>query len=158
MVELIMLVGVPGCGKSTWVETFDESGKFTVISMDYFIDELGAHEGLSYKDSFEKYAGVAARKMKEELKRAFKANEPIIWDQTNLTVKSRKKKLKVVPEGYTKIAQVFEIDGPELERRRTFREDDNGKTVPAFVLQRMEASYARPTKSEGFDTIKIITR
>lgn len=158
MPELIMLVGVPGCGKSTWVETFNESGKFTVISMDYFIEEFAASEGLSYQDSFVKYAGVAARQMKEELKRAFKANEPIIWDQTNLTIKSRKKKLKVVPEGYTKIAQVFEIDGPELERRRTLREDHNGKTVPAFVLQRMQASYARPSKSEGFDIIKIITR
>ncbi len=158
MVELIMLVGVPGCGKSTWVETFNESGKFTVISMDYFIDELGALEGLTYRESFEKYAGVAARKMKEELKRAFKADEHIIWDQTNLTTKSRKKKLKVIPEGYTKIAQVFEIDSPELERRRILRGDVGGKIVPAFVLQRMAASYARPTKSEGFDTIKIITR
>ncbi len=158
MVELIMLVGVPGCGKSTWVETFNEPKKFTVISMDYFIEELGAPEGLSYQDSFAKYAGLAARKMKEELKRAFKAKEPIIWDQTNLTEKSRRKKLKVIPEGYTKIAQVFEISGPELERRRVLRENEVGKIVPVFVLQRMQASYTRPAKSEGFDSIILITK
>ncbi len=157
MAELIMLVGVPGCGKSTWVETFNESGKFTVISMDYFIEELGKPEGLLYSAAFDKYAGVAARQMKEQLREALKNQENIIWDQTNLTVKSRRKKLKAVPDDYNKTAVVFEVGGPELERRRALREEAIGKIVPAFVLQRMHVSYARPTKNEGFDVIKIIT-
>ena len=159
MPDLIMLVGVPGCGKSFWIEHMPDifKNKYTVISMDYFIEELGKPEGLNYSDSFDKYAGVAARKMKEQLKEALKNRENIIWDQTNLTIKSRRKKLNVVPDDYTKIAMVFEIDGPELEQRRALRESATGKTVPAFVLQRMQASYARPTKSEGFDSIKIIT-
>lgn len=154
--ELIMLVGVPGCGKSTWIENNNLVG-YSVISMDNIIEELGAPEGLPYSEAFDKYSGVAARKMKEQLKEALKNRENIIWDQTNLTVKSRTKKLKVVPDDYNKIAVVFEISGPELERRRTIRENTSGKVVPAFVLQRMQVSYACPTKSEGFNEIKIIT-
>lgn len=157
MVELIMLVGVPGCGKSTWVESFNDAGKFTVISMDNIIESMGAPEGLSYSDAFDKYSSVAARKMKEDLKVAFKNNENVIWDQTNLTVKSRRKKLNMVSDGYLKTAVVFEIDAYELEKRRALRKDTTGKTVPPFVLRRMQVSYARPTKSEGFDHIKIIT-
>lgn len=158
MPELIMLVGVPGSGKSTWIKSnaFDLAN-YAVISMDYFIEELGKPEGLTYGESFDKYAGVAARQMKEQLKEAIKNRENIIWDQTNLTVKSRTKKLKVVPNDYNKTAVVFEIDAYELEKRRASREDATGKEVPAFVLRRMQASYARPSKSEGFDVIKIIT-
>ena len=158
MAELIMLVGVPGSGKSTWVKSnaFDLGG-YALISMDNNIEELGKSEGLLYGDAFNKYSGVAARMMKEQLKVAMENRQNIVWDQTNLTVKSRTKKLKVVPDDYNKTAVVFEVDGPELERRRALREDASGKVVPPFVLQRMQASYARPTKSEGFDVIRIIT-
>ncbi len=156
--ELIMLVGLPGVGKSTWIKYhhlnyFD----YTVISMDNIIEELGKPDGLTYSEAFDAYSGVAARKMKEQLREAIKNKENIIWDQTNLTVKSRTKKLKAVTDDYTKTAVIFEIPAPELERRRALRESECGKIVPPFVLQRMHVSYARPTKSEGFDVIKIIT-
>ena len=161
---LIMLVGVPGCGKSNWAdhildeETSNEEWKWTTISLDNIIEEMGAPEGLSYAEAFEKYSSVAARKMKERTKEAFKNRDNVVWDQTNLTVKGRRKKLKQVPEEYTKIAQVFEISPDELERRRTKRIKETGKTVPGFVMENMRKSYARPTKEEGFAAIFVHTQ
>ena len=162
-----MLVGVPGCGKSNWVENIFLSEDisniadvriWTTISLDNIIEEMGAPEGLSYTDAFEKYSGPAARKMKEEIKRAFKAGECVLWDQTNLTVKGRRKKLNQVPEGYKKIAQVFEVDQDELDRRRAKREKATGKKVPKFVMENMKRSYARPTRAEGFDAVFVHTQ
>ena len=157
MSELIMLVGEPGSGKSTWTEAMPFKHNYVVISMDNIIESMGAPEGLSYKDAFDKYSSVAARKMKEELKIAFKNNMNVVWDQTNLTVKSRRKKLNMVPDGYSKTAVIFEIGSEELERRRVLREGETGKIVPLFVMRQMHQSYARPTKAEGFDHIKIVT-
>lgn len=158
MPKLIMLVGVPGCGKSTWIDSFNTGDDpFTVISLDSIVEEMGIPEGLSYQDAFKKYANVAARKMKERLKEALENQDNIIWDQTNLTVKSRRKKLKGVPDDYNLIANVWELDPDELERRRVFREKTTGKIIPKFVMENMQKSYARPTKSEGFERIQIIT-
>lgn len=157
MPELIMMIGLPGSGKSTWIKHhhlnyFDH----VVISSDNIIEQLGAPEGLNYADAFNKYSSQAFARMKKELKDALADKKNIIWDQTNLTVRSRRKKLKGIPDDYSLMAVAFEIDSNELLRRRGQRESEDGKTIPWRVLKNMEEQYVRPSKLEGFEKIRII--
>lgn len=68
---LWMLVGVPGSGKSTWIENADlEEGRgrdTTVLSTDYFIECVAAIHGKTYNEVFHDTIKYANRKMYEDL-------------------------------------------------------------------------------------------
>jgi predicted kinase len=78
----------------------------------------------------------------------------VVWDQTNLTPKSRKSKLAMVPDHYKKIAVVFQTpEAAEWQRRLDSRP---GKSIPQNILMGMASSMQMPGPDEGFDSIEII--
>jgi len=149
---LYMLIGVPASGKSTWLEQNADSG--VVLSTDAHIDNVAAQQGKSYNDVFGDAIKKATVKMNNDLKQAVNRGEDIHWDQTNLTVKSRRGKLQKVPDTYEKIAVVFPTpDADEHQRRLDSRP---GKTIPPHILKNMMATFQMPTTDEGFDRIVVI--
>lgn len=148
-----MLVGPPGSGKSTYCK--DKKG-FIIISSDDIFEEMAAKKGLTYSEAFKKLDYThAVKKMKQRLNIAVLAKKDIIWDQTNMTAKSRADKLKKIPDTYHKTAVNFIIDTPTLKQRLKHRGETTGKIIPAYVFARMCNSYVAPSKDEGFD--KIVT-
>ena len=74
----------------------------------------------------------------------------IVWDQTSTTVKSRRRKFKML-SGYHMIAVVFRTpDDTTLSKRLLSR---NGKNIPWDVVQKMKSQFVMPTKEEGFHEI-----
>jgi predicted kinase len=74
----------------------------------------------------------------------------IVWDQTSTTVKSRRRKFKMLT-GYHMIAVVFRIpDDNTLAKRLSNRP---GKNIPWDVVEKMKSQFVMPTKEEGFDEI-----
>jgi len=149
MPTLFMLIGVPGSGKSTWIRSRNHDA--VVASTDDKIEAAAAAQGLTYNDVFDAEIKAANAAMREDVKQAVKDKRDIIWDQTNLTAKSRRGKLGQVPKHYERIALYFPTpDGEELERRLASRV---GKTIPAHVMASMIASLEPPVPDEGFDEI-----
>jgi len=144
-----MLIGVPGSGKSTWIRS--RSHDAVVASTDDKIEAAAAAQGLTYNDVFDAEIKAANAAMREDVKQAVKDKRDIIWDQTNLTAKSRRGKLGQVPKHYERIAMFFPTpDGEELARRLASRV---GKTIPAHVMASMIASLEPPMPGEDFDAI-----
>lgn len=156
MSELIMLVGVPGSGKSTYIKKINADGKYVVISTDDVLEEIASDMGLTYSDVHRTHIGFATKEMFNRAKKAISDGKPIIWDQTNMTVKSRKKKLNMFPSSYDKKAIVFSIDDFELKKRLKKRAEETGKFIPDHVIKSMINSYIAPSKSEGFSKIQYI--
>jgi len=152
---LFMLVGVPGSGKSTWRKKNTDSN-MVVISSDDILEEYAQEEGITYSKSFNKYAKQANKEMFERANKAFKENKSVVWDQTNLTSKSRKSKLKNVPKNYKKVAIVFDKPDEKTLNDRLNSEErvQSGKHIPDHVLKNMINNITSPTKDEGFDVIK----
>ena len=149
MPRLYMLVGVPGSGKSTWIRSRNHDA--VIASTDDHIEAAAAAQGLTYDDVFESEIKAATAALRETVKQAVRDKRDIIWDQTNLTAKSRRGKLGQVPKHYERIALYFPTpDGEELARRLASRA---GKTIPAHVMASMIASLEPPGPSEGFDEI-----
>lgn len=147
---LYCLVGVPGSGKSTWVQSQDCTREYAYISTDKYIDEYAALEGKTYNDVFNFYIPVATTKMEQDVVSASNKGVDIIWDQTSINKKSRKRKIRMLPD-YYKIAIVFNTpDDDELNRRLQSRP---GKSIPGNVLQSMKQNYETPTLEEGFDEV-----
>ena len=158
MPEYIILIGLPGSGKSTWIKKFlaKANEPYTIISSDNIIEELGGPEGLNYSEAFSKYSGFAMKEMNRRFAAAVQNNQNIIHDQTNMNVKTRRGKLAKVPDSYDKKAVVFSIPDPELKRRLKNRESETGKHIPNHAINSMAASYEAPSKAEGFSDIKYV--
>ena len=151
-----MLVGVPGSGKSTFVDSqidneADRDESLHIASTDNYIEYIAKSGWKTYNDVFKDHIKDAEKRMYEGVIDAVKADINIIWDQTNLTRKSRAKKMIMIPDHYEKIAIVFPTpDEEELKRRLASRP---GKTIPPHIVKVMAESMEYPEKDEGFTTI-----
>jgi predicted kinase len=154
MPNCYILVGLPACGKSTWItnQTLEES--FTVVSTDQHVETYAALQGKTYDEVWAEAMPNAVKFMANDAVLAVSLKQNIIWDQTSLTVKSRRKKLSMLTKDYCKIAVVFPIPDPEEHKRRLLSRP--GKTIPAYLLQKMVKWFTMPTLEEGFDKIIII--
>jgi len=145
-----MLVGLPGTGKSTYCqENKHRMYNCTIISSDDIMMDIACTYGFTYNQLFDDISYSFCEKMMHKIaKLAIERGDNIIWDQTNLTIKSRTKKLVMVPKHYLKVAVVFNI--PNDWETRLNRP---GKTIPSKVLETMKKSYQMPTEAEGFDIV-----
>lgn len=148
-----MLCGIPTSGKSTYLvkhllelECFD----YTVLSTDSYIENRAMENNLTYNEVFEEFIKPAQKRLDFDLEHAVRGSRNIIWDQTNLTAKTRKSKLSRIPSNYHKVAVWFDIS---LEDAMIRNQQRPGKVIPGSVLKRMFYTFAPPTSSEGFDQI-----
>ena len=149
MPKLYVLVGVPGSGKSTWVSNQKWAENCVYISSDKHIENYAAEQGKTYNEVFKNYATTAVSLMLDDVVAARNEGKDIIWDQTSVNIKSRKKKFTMLPD-YYHIAVVFPTPEPEEHARRLNRP---GKHIPKDVLQSMIDTFVMPTEEEGFKEI-----
>lgn len=153
-----MLVGVPGSGKSTWAAQLLEDQKTALVSSDAYIERMAEAVGKTYGEVFQDYIKEATAHMKAIRDAAISNLQNIVWDQTNLTLKSRQSKLDVLREaGYDVVAVTFEIPDAELKRRREERAKVTGKDILPSIVEEMGRNYVRPTRLEGFSKVIVVT-
>lgn len=152
--ELIMMCGIPCSGKSTYIrrgtENTDFFDEYVILSTDDYIEEYAKENNMTYNEAFEDAIEEATCKMYQDLDLAIQRGKSIIWDQTNVSRKSRMKKLKKIPGEYTKTAVVLPITLEEAIIRNSQRAN---KFIPRSVIHRMYHQFEVPTEDEGFDAI-----
>jgi predicted kinase len=144
-----MLIGVPGSGKSTWINAQDWVKDCVLVSTDKLIELEAGRQGKTYNDVFKDYIDTATKLMNADVLEAVSESKDIIWDQTNTGRKSRKAKLAMMP-GYYKIAVVFAT--PEKEEWQRRISSRPGKMIPEGVLKAMAMGLQRPEPGE-FDEV-----
>ena len=151
--ELVMLVGIPCSGKSTYVNKLRDYEYWkdaVVLSTDNYIEEQAKRLGMTYNEVFQDCIDEATRQLEMSFVRAKEDGKRIIWDQTNLSIKTRKKKLTKVPSIYKRTVVWFQVDLEEALKRNGTRE---GKFIPESILKRMYHQFEVPTLEEGFDFV-----
>jgi len=151
-----MLAGIPCSGKSTYVEKLKKIPYWenaVVLSTDAYIEKQAQRLGRTYNEIFDDVIDDATRELELEFNEAKNDGRDIIWDQTNLTVKTRRKKLSKLPSWYHRGAVYFEITLEEALKRNETRE---GKFIPESIIKRMYHQFEIPTMTEGFDYVEKI--
>lgn len=152
MKQFIMMIGMPCSGKSTFISQFVHSlglQKFVVLSTDDIIEARAKELNKTYNEIWSDEIKSATVEMNNQLKQAIMDGKDIIWDQTNLTQKSRKSKINLIPSDYSKLAFYVEAS-LETCLSRNVRP---GKIIPENIIRNMHATIKPPELSEGFDAV-----
>ena len=166
MPNLIVMIGPPGCGKSTYIKKNLSKPKddYVVVSSDNIVMEMAKEFGIDdYSLAFIRFIGPASSRMLEVAEKYLLERRNIIWDQTNISVKSRKKIFSLLKkhkiEDYNIKAISFEITEEEHNKRLEMRKiEDPSKQIPQHVIESMRASYDKPSVKEGFHELLFSRR
>jgi predicted kinase len=150
MAKCYQLIGVPAAGKSTWVDAQEWANDCVYVSTDKYVEQYAKSLNKTYNEVFDEFMPEAVNLMCQDVIVAREQGRDIIWDQTSVSVKSRKRKFNMLPN-YEHIAVVFKTpEKDELERRLASRP---GKNIPAHVMRSMIDHFEIPDEQEGFKEI-----
>lgn len=153
MPKCYQLIGVPGSGKSTWIDNQSWSKSCSIISTDYWVEEEATRQGKTYSEVFKDYMPRAVELMVQNVISVREMGNDIIWDQTSTTVTSRKKKFDMLPN-YEHVAVVFKTPPINVLMKRLASRP--GKNIPWEVMSKMISNFEMPSIEEGFTEIIII--
>ena len=148
---VIILVGPPLSGKSTWIrENFPTT---EVISRDETVMEV-----YGSRDYTEAFNNVDQKEVDRVLTQKFldanAAKKNVIVDMTHMTSKRRKQNLNYFSDDYYKLGVIFPIlSDDEYERRNQKRIEEENKDLPMRIVKSMISSYQPISKEEGFHKV-----
>lgn len=150
--QAYMLIGLPGVGKSTWLNK-EFGGKIAIASSDNFIEFMASQIGKTYDEMFDVMAPLANAHLQTAVQIFTSNNLDFVWDQTNLGAKARKSKIAKIPEAYDITAVVWNKPGFDNKIWRQRLASRPGKHIPDSVINSMYNSFQYPTMDEGFAKI-----
>jgi len=136
---LVILVGPPASGKSTWGKKFAADNQMEYVSTDEIRGQIGFGEG-DQSVSAQAF-DIARRKIRE----ALKSKKSAMIDATSVNRKARKDWINMGRDANAFIIAVaFEVPKDELYRRDSQR----ARHVGPEVIDRFVAKYERPSHQE----------
>ena len=151
MSKMYVVIGAPGCGKSTYIQNHLKENEL-VISRDKI--RFGM---LNDNDEYFSKEKEVYREFIRQIDEAIEANETFYVDQTSLNYKSRKKlfnSLKQQPDEIIAIYLKSSLD--KILKQNALRK---GRAyVPEDAVKNMYYSIEEPKLEEGFDEIWTIER
>ena len=134
--EVIMLSGLPGTGKDTWIR--QHHGEMPMVSL----DEVRAELEIKPTD----HQGEVIQTALERAKGYLRINQPFIWNATNLTKETRQKQIELFERYGARTRIVYlETDQQAREARNAGR----AESVPEGAVARMLEKTILPTPEEA---------
>jgi predicted kinase len=150
-----ILVGVPGSGKSTWLQANEDVLEYPVkLSSDEVIEDIADMFGYTYDEIFKDVVAFANRVFLDRVDVASKNDFiSVVLDRTNMSKKTRAPFIRKFKD-FRKVAVVFPTpEQGEWDRRLASRP---GKNIPKYILESMERNFQMPTVEEGFDEVIVV--
>lgn len=145
--KLILLVGIPGSGKSTYAKNYIKQNVNTIhLSSDGIRAELYGDE------SIQGNPGDIFSLMQRRAVEALNNGKDVIYDATNITRKDRSCIINICPKFIKIECHIIWAPIEECIKRDATRDRTVGKEVIDKMLKKFQAPYY----DEGIDEIKIV--
>ncbi|GAB2298730.1 hypothetical protein Dimus_032804 [Dionaea muscipula] len=151
--EVLMMVGLPASGKSTWAEKWVKEypeKRYVLLGTNLVLDQMkvpGLTRKHNYGERFDRLMDRATEIFNTLLSRASRTPRNYILDQTNVYKSARRRKLKPFSL-FHKIAVVVFPTLEELRFRSEKRFKEMGKEVPPEAVNEMLANYVLPMSKD----------
>lgn len=145
--HLYVMMGLPGCGKSTLAKAIAEATSGVIVCLDDIREELFGNA--SEQGNPVKVVGISRARMQKSLEEG----KTVIYDATNLRRAYRRDILNLMrPYSETITCLVVETPIEECIRRNNSR----SRVVPEGVIRRMAEKSSPVGADEGFDKVLYI--
>ena len=147
MQEFIMMIGLPGSGKDTYINNFDKN-QYVVISSDQIRKDLNYKAG-EVKDVFDI--------CREQIRYHLTLGKNIIFNATNINRKHRMNLLDYLHGTFNNISySAYVVTTPiKVCKERNSKREGFDK-VPEEVIDKMLRAFQIPMEKEGFDFIGYV--
>ncbi|XP_053620509.1 heterogeneous nuclear ribonucleoprotein U isoform X4 [Plodia interpunctella] len=156
--EVILMVGMPGAGKTQWARrqlTQRPQRRYNILSTGALFDKMKVDCSSfrsSYDGRWDAMVSKCAKCVLKLLEIAKGRHRNFILDQTNVYPSAQKRKLREF-SGYKRIAVVIVTDEETYKERYKRREEADGKEVPDGAIVDMKANFTLPQPCAWIDEV-----
>jgi predicted kinase len=136
--QVIMMSGLPGAGKDTWVQRHYQ--QLPVISLDNIRQEM------KISPTDKSGNGTVIQAAKEQARVYLRNRQPFVWNATNITRQMREQLISLFTTYRAAVTIVYvEVPAAKLLQQNRQRES----VVPLAVMERLMAKLEVPTVAEA---------
>ena len=145
--KLIMMIGIPGSGKSAEAELIAKEHNAVIHASDKLREEL-------FQDiNHQKDNGILFTELHKRIIRDLKLGLNVVYDATNINAKKRMSFLRTIRNiKCEKIGIIMATPYEQCLKNNENRE----RSIPEEVIKRMYLNFETPYYYEGFDEIQIV--
>ncbi|XP_037091309.1 heterogeneous nuclear ribonucleoprotein U-like protein 1, partial [Pollicipes pollicipes] len=158
---MIMMVGLPGAGKTTWANKYTEDNpemKINILGTNCLIDKMkvmGLPRKKNYHGRWDQLIAMCTRCLNTLLDMACKRRRNYIIDQTNVYQSAQRRKMRNFA-GFKRRAVVIVPTDEEFKKRIEKRTSEEGKDVPDSAVLEMKAAFKLPDVGDYLDEVEFL--